>query len=231
MNQEQKYLFDLQGYIVLKNIIPKRVIDNCNKVLDRFEDMAPEDFPPPLVLGTTKTEKELYISNILESDLAFVSLIDVPEVLSVIQEVTGGPYRLNHTYTIYRWGGGYTSLHMHGMPIISKCQYHCRNGQMVSTLTKAVFPMLDCTGKMVVSPSFQVRTKVISLNHGGVTLKKIRLWFQSPLKLEMRSSLLKLLHMVPLLTSLIVLAVPFSIATALDICPIGVDKDCNLVQE
>ena len=43
MNQEQKYLFDLQGYIVLKNIIPKRVIDNCNKVLDRFEDMAPED--------------------------------------------------------------------------------------------------------------------------------------------------------------------------------------------
>ena len=147
MNQEQKYLFDLQGYIVLKNIIPKRVIDNCNKVLDRFEDMAPEDFTPPLVLGTTKTEKELYISNILESDLAFVPLIDIPEVLSVIQEVTGGPYRLNHTYTIYRWGGGYTSLHMHGMPIISKCQYHCRNGQMVSTLTKAVFPMIDCTAE------------------------------------------------------------------------------------
>ena len=33
---------------------------------------------------------------------------------------------------------------MHGTPIIPKCQYHCRNGQMVSTLTKAVFPMLDC---------------------------------------------------------------------------------------
>ena len=91
MNQEQKYLFDLQGYIVLKNVIPKSVIDNCNKVLDRFENMPPEDFPPPLVLGTTKTEKELYISNILESDSALVPLVDIPEVLSVIQEVTGGP--------------------------------------------------------------------------------------------------------------------------------------------
>ena len=84
------------------------MVDNCNKVLDRFENMPPEDFPPPLVLGTNKTEQELYISNILESDLAFLPLIDIPEVLSVIQEVTGGPYRLNHTYTIYRWGGGYT---------------------------------------------------------------------------------------------------------------------------
>ena len=96
------------------------------------------------MLGTERTEKELYISNILEADSTFNTLIDIPEVLNVVQGVTGGPYRLNHTYTIYRWGGGYTGLHMHGTPIIPKCQYHCKNGEMVSTLTKAVFPMLDC---------------------------------------------------------------------------------------
>jgi hypothetical protein len=144
MTDEQKYLFDLQGYIVLKNVIPPALIEACNNVLDRFEDMPPGEYPPPLCLGTTKTEKELYISNILEADSALVPLIDIPEVIDVIKGVTGGPYRLNHTYTIYRWGGGYTELHMHGTPIIPKCQYHCRNGQMVSTLTKAVFPMLDC---------------------------------------------------------------------------------------
>ncbi|MBM3265672.1 MAG: phytanoyl-CoA dioxygenase family protein [candidate division Zixibacteria bacterium] len=71
-------------------------------------------------------------------------MIDIPEVLDVVTEVTGAPYRLNHTYTIYRWGGGYTQLHMHGTPVIPKCQYRCHNGQMMSTLTKAVFPMLDC---------------------------------------------------------------------------------------
>ena len=144
MTEEQKYVFDLQGYIVLKNMVPQSVVEACNKVLDCFENMPPEEFPPPLVLGTPKTEKELYISNILESDPAFAPMIDIPEVLSIIEGVTGGPYRLNHTYTIYRWGGGYTGRHGYATPMRPKIQYHCRNGQILSTLTKAVFPMLDC---------------------------------------------------------------------------------------
>ena len=106
MTDEQKYMFDLQGFIVLKNVVPQEVIAKCNVVLDRFEDMDPADYPSPLCLGTEKTEKELYISNILEGDRAFVPLVDIPEVLDVVETVTGGPYRLNHTYTIYRWGGG-----------------------------------------------------------------------------------------------------------------------------
>ena len=145
MDTEQKYIFDLQGYITLKGVVADEVVGACNAVLDRFETMDENDYPPPLRLGDQRTEKNLYISNILEGDEIFRSLIDIPEVLDVVAEVTGGPYRLNHTYTIYRWGGGYTGLHMHGTPIISKCQYHCRNGQMVSTLTKAVFPLLDCS--------------------------------------------------------------------------------------
>ena len=144
MTDEQKYVFDLQGYLLLENVVPTAMVDACNVALDRFEQMDPSAYPAPLVLGTEKTQENLYISNIMEGDQAFVPLMDLPEVLDVVATVTGGPYRLNHTYTIYRWGGGYTRLHMHGTPIISKCQYHCRNGQMVSTLTKAVFPMLDC---------------------------------------------------------------------------------------
>ncbi len=144
MDAEQKYIFDLQGYITLKNVVADEVVRACNKVLDRFETMDEDAYPSPLRLGDQRTEKNLYISNILEGDEIFRALIDIPEVLDVIAEVTGGPYRLNHTYTIYRWGGGFTGLHMHGTPIIAKCQYHCRNGQMVSTLTKAVFPLLDC---------------------------------------------------------------------------------------
>ena len=147
MNAEQKYLFDLQGHIALKGVVPAEVVKACNEVLDRYEGLDEEDYPPPLCLGQERTKENLYISNILEGDETFRALIDVPEVIDVIAEVTGGPYRLNHTYAIYRWGGGFTGLHMHGTPIISKCQYHCRNQQMVSTLTKAVFPLLDCAAE------------------------------------------------------------------------------------
>ena len=108
MTPEQKYLFDLQGFIVLEDVVPRSVLEACNQSLDEFEEMDPGDYPPPLCLGTEKTEEELYISNILEASPVFSPLIDIPEVLDVVAEVTGGPWRLNHTYTIYRWGGGYT---------------------------------------------------------------------------------------------------------------------------
>ncbi len=144
MDQEQKYLFDLQGYIVLEQVVPPALVAACNAALDRFEAMEAADYPPPVVLGQERTPENLYISNIMEGDDAFLPLMELPELLDAVEGVTGGPYRLNHTYTIYRWGGGYTGMHMHGTPILPKCQYRCRNGQMVSTLTKAVFPMLDC---------------------------------------------------------------------------------------
>jgi len=144
MNETQKYLFDLNGFLVIENAVPQALVDGCNVVLDRFEGMDPADYPAPLILGDERTEGNLYISNVLEGDDVLLDLMDLPPVLDVIGGVTGAPYRLNHTYAIYRWGGGFTTLHMHGAPVNPKCQYRCHNGQMVSTLTKAVFPMLDC---------------------------------------------------------------------------------------
>jgi len=143
MNNEQKYIFDLQGYIVLKNVVPPEVVAACNKAMDRFEAMDSSEYSEPLCLGTPRTEQELYISNILEGDAAFRPLIDLLPVLDVIQTVSGSSFRLNHTYAIWRWGGGFTGLHMNGTPIIDKCQYRCHNEQIISTLTKAVFPMRD----------------------------------------------------------------------------------------
>ncbi|MDA0335616.1 MAG: phytanoyl-CoA dioxygenase family protein [bacterium] len=143
MTDIEKYLFDLQGYLVLEGVVPATILQACNIALDRFEQMPVDEYPAPLCPGQDRTPENLYISNIIEGDDVFLDLMDLPTILDAVETITGGPYRLNHTYTIYRWGGGFTRLHMHGTPIIPKCQYHCRNGQMVSTLTKVVFPMLD----------------------------------------------------------------------------------------
>ena len=71
MTQEQQYLFDLQGYIVLEQIVPPEIVAACNAALDRFEAMDPEDYPAPLVLGQERSPENLYISNIMEGDDAF----------------------------------------------------------------------------------------------------------------------------------------------------------------
>jgi hypothetical protein len=141
MDDTQRYLFDLQGYLVLKGVVPQPLIEACNKVLDRIDALPADRYPHGVTLGKPRTPAELYVSNIVEADAVLNDLIDIPEVLDIIDEVTLRLYRLNHTYAIYRWGTGYTYLHMGATPLHPKATYMCNNGQIYSMLTKAVFPI------------------------------------------------------------------------------------------
>ena len=143
MNEEQKYLFDLQGYFIIKDLLPGSLIKQCNDVLTRIEALDADDYPPSVIQSKERSESELYVSNIIEADPVFHKLIDIPEVIDVIKEVSLGLFRLNHTYAIYRWGAGYTYMHMGATPLHPKAAYICQNGQMFSLLTKAAFPMLN----------------------------------------------------------------------------------------
>jgi ectoine hydroxylase-related dioxygenase (phytanoyl-CoA dioxygenase family) len=141
MDDTQRYLFDLQGYLVLKNVVPRPLIDACNAVMDRIEQMAPGQYPNGVTLGKPRTPNELYITNAVEADPVLNGFIDLPEVIDIIADVSLNLYRLNHAYAIYRWGTGYTYLHMGGAPLHPKATYMCHGGQIFSTLTKAVFPI------------------------------------------------------------------------------------------
>jgi hypothetical protein len=141
MTDEQRYMFDLQGYIVLKNVVPEPVIQACNKTLDQLENMPVSDYSEGVSLGKERTDNELYISNVVEAGSALYPFIDVPEVIDVVDEISLGLYRLNHTYAIYRWGTGYTYLHMAATPPHPKATFMFQGGQMFSLLTKAVFPI------------------------------------------------------------------------------------------
>ena len=176
MDETQKYLFDLNGFLVIENAVPQALVDGCNAVLDRFEEMDPAEYPPPLSLGNERTEGNLYISNVLEGDEILLDLMDLSPVLDVIGGVTGAPYRLNHTYAIYRWGGGYTHLHMHGTPVNPKCQYRCHSGQMVSTLTKAVFRCSTAALRMAASPLCPAPTKRTFRGPSAIIQKRIPVW-------------------------------------------------------
>ena len=67
-------------------------------------------------------------------------------MIDIVDNVSGSDtYRLNHTYSIKSKGSGvYTSFHFNGTPIVPPASYRYHNGQIISTLTKAVFPLLDC---------------------------------------------------------------------------------------
>ena len=141
MDEESKYMFDLQGYVVLKGVVSSDLIESCSGVMDKIESLSTDQYPRGVQLGKERTDNELYVSNIVEADPIMHQFIDIPSVIDVISEVSLGLFRLNHTYGIYRWHEGYTYMHMAGTPLHPKATYMCQGGQIFSLLSKAVFPI------------------------------------------------------------------------------------------
>jgi len=143
MTEEQLYLFDLQGYLILKNVLSPALVEAAGEIMERLEALEPEDYPESVVQSKPRTDSELYLSNILAADERLHALIDVSEVIDIIREVSLGLFRLNHSYSISHWGAGYTAMHMGGTPIHPKATYMCHGSQVFSLLTKSIFPICN----------------------------------------------------------------------------------------
>jgi hypothetical protein len=144
MTDEQRYLFDLQGYLVLRNVIDPEHLARLNREMDRIEAMDEREYPGSAHLNNPRTPSHLYITDVLEFGEAFWLLIDHPEVLPCVAAAVGAPFRLNHAYLISRWGGGFTGFHLGNTPVASCCQFRCHNGQFYCSLVKVVYSLLDC---------------------------------------------------------------------------------------
>ena len=91
--KEFDYEFDLNGYIILKNIINKKRINKINKILQSLESKKPADLPPNIFFGKKKNQSEAYISNILEADKEFEKLAAIPKILKIMAHLTSNFFR------------------------------------------------------------------------------------------------------------------------------------------
>jgi len=143
MDKYQKYLFDTAGYLVIKNIIKKEKIKKINLLLNKLEKINKNKLPHGVCYGKDRKANELYLSNIVEADKILIDLINIPKLINIIDFIHAGNYRLNHTYSIHRWEKGYTYLHMGPVPVHPKAIYHFKGQEMLSLLSKIVFPILN----------------------------------------------------------------------------------------
>lgn len=146
--KEFDYEFDLNGYVVLKNIISKNKIIKINKILQNLENKSNNDLPHNVFFGKTKNKSECYISNILEADKEFGKLALIPEIIKIIKHVTSNFFRLNHSVAMTKYKKNtYTYLHMGNIPIHPKVFYFVKDRKIFSNITKVVFPICNNTLK------------------------------------------------------------------------------------
>src|SRR5687767_9273306 len=104
ITDEDRYLFDLNGYIVLKGVLTEAQVAECNRIIDEIEDAK---------RSTKGEEHTKYVEHVLMWGQPFRDLIDHPGVLPYLQEWLDPAVRLDHVYPIFSFAGT-PSNQLHG---------------------------------------------------------------------------------------------------------------------
>ncbi len=97
MNEEEIYEFDLNGYIILRDLIPPADVARMNEILD--QDQA-GDFP--------------HSFQFLKLDPMFMDLMAHPRTLKVMRTIIGDWLRLDHSYGLQMTNETEVRENLHG---------------------------------------------------------------------------------------------------------------------
>jgi hypothetical protein len=133
LTEEQRYLLDLQGFVVLPAVLDADQVAYLQRVLD-------DRRVPP---GGTSIESQRF-NGFLAWDEAFRDLLVHPRVLPVMAEMVGDRLRLDHCYGIVM-APGTDGLGLHGGATpFDAAQYALhRDGRMYHGLSVAMYALVD----------------------------------------------------------------------------------------
>ncbi len=134
MTDLERYLFDLQGFLVVEDVLSAAEMARLNAEIDRHGDGVPgHDGSDARIHGFLAWEEPL-----------FRGLIDHPRMLPYLGALLGDGFRLDHEYGMHM-GPGIKGLSLHGggTPFRPDQFYHCHNGRMHNGLTVLSYALTD----------------------------------------------------------------------------------------
>lgn len=130
----ERYLFDLNGYIVLKGALSGDEVAACNVVLDALQDAGPGEWRG-YVHGHnfTGAHEGLNLQQIYEAGPPFEALIDHPSWIAKVTHLLGtdeptfdrlhGPCFIDENFASIRGPGNAIGLHSGGQDRVVRCQF------------------------------------------------------------------------------------------------------------
>ena len=137
-SQLEKYLFDLNGYIVIKKALQKKEVKECNKIIDKLKNLKNGKWNG-YVHGHNYGGKEgLNLQQIYESGKPFEKLIDHPSWINHMLEFVGGegtfdhlhgPLFIDENFANIRGPGEAIGIHSGNPEGIKRNNYRYQNGK------------------------------------------------------------------------------------------------------
>ena len=133
---EEKFQFDLEGYLVVPGVLGRREVARLNELADEVWPGEPDES------GGRRTSK------VSQWGPAFRDLIDHPRILPYLVEWLGPKFRIDHDYCIFMRPGA-SRGNLHGGPAPQSGEgdhwYRCYpDGTIRNGLTVFTFNLSDC---------------------------------------------------------------------------------------
>ncbi len=156
MNDQEKYLFDLRGYLVVKNALSSTQVRALSDIFERDSQA--------LEAGWAGSDRYHYGPNsefawsccsLLEYGGPYIDLIDLPSIVPYLEALLGPHYRLDHDYLkvdrtrptrrpLYLHGGGQGAgreRDLVGPHDGGQCYYRYNNDRMYNGLVSVAFEL------------------------------------------------------------------------------------------
>jgi ectoine hydroxylase-related dioxygenase (phytanoyl-CoA dioxygenase family) len=128
------YLFDLNGYVILKNALDPQHLDELNQAFDKFPDLPHLGWHGNVHRLDNNGYAGVELQNIVEGGAAFEKLIDHPAWIERVHRYCGekdtyvdGLF-IDECFASIRRTGGYFPIHSGGQDGIVRNQYRFING-------------------------------------------------------------------------------------------------------
>lgn len=127
------FLFDLRGYLILKNAVDQKLLTELNRAFDEFPDLEDGQW-----LGNAqrrgRDKGEYILHNCVEAGKPFEALIDHPSWIEYVKRYAGGiddfmgGLFIDECFASKRLTGGYARIHSGGYQSPTRTSYAYRDG-------------------------------------------------------------------------------------------------------
>ena len=161
----ERYLFDLNGYIEVKNALKKSEVNACNKIIDKLKNLKNGEWQGYIHGHNYGGKEGLNLQQIYEAGKPFEKLIDHPSWIHHMLEFVGGkgtfdhnhgPLFIDENFANVRGPGEAIGIHSGNPEGIQRNHYRYQDGKFHCSQVNILLALTDIgegDGGTVVIPS------------------------------------------------------------------------------
>ena len=139
-SEMERYLFDLNGFFIIKNALSPAEVKACNLILDDLQEIAVNEWRGSVHgQSFTGSHEGLNLQQIYEAGEPFERLIDHPAWINKVIHFIGtdsdnfdglhGPCFIDENFASIRGPGEAIGLHSGGQDRVTRCQFRYHDGK------------------------------------------------------------------------------------------------------